>query len=282
MIAALASGRFISEVSSCLPSLTSNPQRFEVCLTKECFIFIDEPPFVFVPEDIDKNLGEKPFRCVEHLKYSKDLYGAWFDIIKDMPELLDAYCVFGGNDCTFKSMVEFVNTSTSPTKHRWIAGGLLFVLPQRIQHNVLPSAALLSDRLLVIGPPLNGIGFKAAWNTISRPFTLLAWVAAVGCIIILLAIRGVIVCLYPGEQDAEDRGCRRFWRRFTQVSVNTTENSRNNDENDWDCLNGAWSFNAKLFITISLVLYEVVLAVMVTETPTSGPTPYSDPGKFAM
>lgn len=178
---------------------------------------------------------------MDHLIHNSDLTGAFFQLVKEMPSLRHAHCVWGGPNCTFSSMVEFVNASTPKDGHRWIAGGLLYVIPRRIQRNLVPSAAILSDRLLVIGPPLHGTGLAEAWNTISQPFTLQAWLAIFGCILAVLAIRILMVVLYPGE-DASDykRKWSRFWWRFAQLGTQSPDVTPSEDESEWECLNETW------------------------------------------
>ena len=50
--------------------------------------------------------------------------------------------------------------------------GVTFIVPRRIQCNFIPSAAILADRLLKIGPALFGTGLSEAWSTISEALAL--------------------------------------------------------------------------------------------------------------
>lgn len=84
--------------------------------------------------------------CKMNAHYHKEFTGAFFDIVREMEPLEDAYCVWAGgnNDCSFDGLLTFLNESAvAGNDHRFIAGGMLFVLAYRISRTILPVLLLL-------------------------------------------------------------------------------------------------------------------------------------------
>jgi len=165
--------------SECLNSFNTHRRRFDVCLTNECIIFRDELPFVFLDRSMRNPEQEVPFPCIRHKAFYPKLRGAFFDTIRDIPTLYDSYCVWAGPDCSFDGELDFLKatavgnpTNTNNATYQFIVGGLLFVLADRLTLNTIPSAALLEDKLHVLGPPREDTASPGeAWNLIWRPFT---------------------------------------------------------------------------------------------------------------
>ncbi len=82
---------------------------------------------------------QKPFPCSNYKDKFKGLKGPFFDILNAADELRNTMCVWGGSGCQFDDIVEFVRRSTRPGEHRFIAGGLLFVLKYRISNGTIAS-----------------------------------------------------------------------------------------------------------------------------------------------
>ncbi len=124
-------------------------------------------------------MDQKPFPCAQHRDQFTDTYGPFFEIVKALPPLSDAQCVWGGTDCSFDDMIEFVNRTSvdGRPKHKFIAGGLLFSLEYRLSSRTIPSVPLLEDRLIIIGPRNDDrVSWANAWEALWRPFTTKAWV----------------------------------------------------------------------------------------------------------
>ena len=81
-----------------------------------------------------------PFPCSEYKQQHKNLSGAFFDIVKATGTLGNAQCVWGGSECEFDDMVEFVRRSKDAGSYKFIAGGLLFMLKYRMSEDTIASA----------------------------------------------------------------------------------------------------------------------------------------------
>ncbi len=88
---------------------------------------------------MNKTEHQKPFPCSEYNQRYKGLKGPFFDILNATDKLRNTYCVWGGTDCQFDDMVKFVRRTTR-SKHKFIAGGLLFMLKYRISNETIASA----------------------------------------------------------------------------------------------------------------------------------------------
>lgn len=119
-------------------------------------------------------------------------------MIREMKPLEDAYCVWAGNNYSFDGQLQLLTDSTAAgNEHRWIAGGLLFVLEYRISSSSIPSASLIEDEIRVIGPPVDGYTSPLqAANTIVKPFTPKAWGFIFGCILAHVIVKACIAYDY--------------------------------------------------------------------------------------
>lgn len=130
--------------------------------------------------------GQAPFPCSR--ASSLGLKGVFFDMLLSMDALREAYCVWGGPDCTFSAMISVLNT-TQPESYKWVAGGFLFLLPQRIESKLLPSVSFLEDEIMLIGQPAKSMSALESWALIWRPFTRRGWGFIFGVAAFILALR---------------------------------------------------------------------------------------------
>jgi len=89
---------------------------------------------------MNKTEHQKPFPCSKYKELYKGLKGPFFEIINASDAFRNTLCVWGGTDCQFDDMIDFVRRTTKTGKHRFIAGGLLFMLEYRISNVTIASA----------------------------------------------------------------------------------------------------------------------------------------------
>lgn len=190
-------GAFIG--TDCIVSFSSPVNRaiFDVCLEKDPLIFREEKPFIFLNESMKNGEYERPFLCSDHLKRVPPFEGTFFDILKEVGGPLgDSYCVYSGSNCTFDGMIDFVNQSALAVHgHRWVVGGLLFVLEKRISTNAIPSIPLIEDELVIIGRPAH-TPFSKALDTVVKPFTFSGHIYIGVCIFVQLFVRVAVAFMF--------------------------------------------------------------------------------------
>lgn len=251
--------------SKCVPDFNSNPKQYDNCLRKDCFIFRTEKPYVFLDEDLNRTNDQVPFRCVEHKQVWPGLEGVFFDMIRNMPALQDTYCVFAGRNCSFNGMVRFVNSSAASRKHRWIAGGVLFVLQDRILPGIIPSTSIIEDYLHIVGPPRKTQeSFQEAFNLVLRPFTWKAWLVFFSVLVFFGIVRVVMVYIF-GNTIGWAGFLRTLFLFHFERDVERDEVRDERDKDWWRILQRHWGLAFIIFTSIMLLLYEVALAVIAFE-----------------
>lgn len=214
------------------------------------------PKYVFV----DNNMNGLPFPCADHKRKSPHLHGAFFDTIRNMSTLNNAYCVFAGRHCTFNGMVGFINSSAARTEHQWIAGGILFVLKKRILPGVIPSTSILEDYLHIVGPGQDREPLGAAWDLVVAPFSGEAWITIGFVVLLFLIVRVLMIHMFGGAKKASS-----FLRGLILCSFQTDISARSqamqkDDDEWWQLLDHHWRLAFVFFTAAILLLYEVALA----------------------
>ena len=177
----------------CGTRFETHPQEFDVCRTKECIVFRLEVPWIWIDtKRMNSSEHQQPFPCSQYSEKYENLYGPFFDILKQMPPLNDSLCVWGGNDCTYDDMVSFVQRTTSRVeKYKFMTGGLLFNLRYRMNSPLsIPSVPLMEDHLIIIGPRNDDrMSWASAWDALWRPFTTKAWAMLIFTLLSVVFLR---------------------------------------------------------------------------------------------
>jgi len=273
----------------CVPAFNSTEHRssFDVCLENECFVFRTELPFVYIDKGMRNIEDQRPFLCSDfHKLYSGELKGAFFDIVKRMrPLQKTAHCVWAGPKCTFDGILNFINASaTSGDKHRWISGGVLMVVPYRIGVHTLPSASLFEDELRVVGPPLSGYTSPSeAWSAIWKPFTLKGWIFIFSCTFghFLIRILFSFVFTIPKWLPTGAFDWRQFKSRLLNIKKEKQDDNEEVEE-AWERISYLWSLIATIFVAITILFWEVAIAVQVYEARMKAPIENLDPKRFTI
>ncbi len=104
----------------------------------------------------------------------------------------EALCVFGGPDCSFEEMMQFV---AAQKHHQFVVGGLMFVLPHRLTENTRPASSLIEDQVVIIGRRDSRSPIVQAYSTILRPFKFETWMMLLGIFLLFLLVR-IIIAVY--------------------------------------------------------------------------------------
>jgi len=223
--------------------------------------------YIILDPKLNATNNQTPFRCSDFKSRWPDLEGAFFEMVRDMPVLNDSYCVFAGRQCSFNDMITFVNSTASSTEmrpHQWIAGGVLFVLKNRILPGVIPSTSILEDYLHVVGPPpeQGDQSFKAAFHLVLKPFSPQAWGIISGVLLLFCAIRCIMIYMF-----GKVVGKLGFFRTLFLFNFQRDRRPRDSREEDWwNILDKHWGIALIIFLSILVLLYEVALAVIAFES----------------
>lgn len=189
--------------SKCVSLFFQNNTRFKACETKKCFLFRYEKPFVFLDEKMKLEEHQAPFKCRDRKKVWPNLKGAFFDIMDNIPEVEDALCVWAGSkdSCVFDDMVRFLEKTSIEGKHKFVVGGLMFLLGYRVSRYTIPSVPMLENQLNILGPSGDSAGFKESFRIVSRPFTTEAWIFIISIMGAFLLVRIVIALNFMHRLD---------------------------------------------------------------------------------
>jgi len=172
---------------------------------------------------------QDPFPCVRFKEKYPGLGGVFFQMISNSPSLHRSQCVYAGPDCTFDGMVSFVNKSSSISNYQWVAAGILFVLEDRILPGVIPSTAILTDHLHVIGPPVQSQeSFGDALSLILKPFSREAWIVFLSVLFLFGAVRLLMIYMFGNTI-----GLLGFLRTFCLFNFRRDVRERATHEDDW-------------------------------------------------
>lgn len=261
--------------------------RFDICLTTNCFIFRKELPFIGLDDTMKSPEAEMPFLCSEYLKqFSRRLKGIFFLMLMEMQPSEGSYCVWAGNQCSYDGVLNFISSSAEAgDTHRWIAGGLFFVLPYRFSPYTIPSTSIIEDKFRVIGPPVEGYTTPSqAAKTIVKPFTAKAWGFIVGCICLHLVIKVFLVSDYVyAVSPHQGFDLRLFRERFFSIRNDHNQHPANEEaEEVYRNRHSFWMLIATMFIAITLIFWELAIAVQVYEARLEAPFDDSRPERFVI
>lgn len=139
--------------------------------------------------------------------------------------LNDAFCVFGGLDCSFNEMLSFVRAAK---EHQFIFGGGVWLLPKRINADTRFSAPVSEDQMVIVGKVNEKSDFVLAYERILRPFEVRTWIVFFGYLFGTLFIHVLLAKIFASPSNLINV-CRHILLDFTQ-SRQTTENPERNSE----------------------------------------------------
>ncbi len=140
------------------------------------------------------------FRCRDRAKTFPGLSGISFRIMDHLP-LKDALCVFGGTQCTFNNMVDFVaEHSTFREGYQFGISGLMFLVPNRISQRTIPSVPIIEGKMVVLGPRDPAQRRRDTLRTIIQPFRWDAWMMLGATLALLLVLSFLKYCLYTEKK----------------------------------------------------------------------------------
>ena len=231
--------------SSCVPSFQENRTFFDVCKTEVCVVFRSEKPFIFLDSTLTSS---EPFRCRDRKNIYPLLRGGFFDILDEISQMGSAWCIWGGPDCTYDDLVMFVSQSARAGAYKFVAGGLLFNLDYRMSNTSIPSAPLLQDELVVVGPRKT----VTTIDSLLSPFSARVWGFLIGWSCLAMGLRILISRSFAGK---------RFWQHlFGEYNDRTPFMLK------W--LNRYWSCGLMLSLSILTLYYEVAVIRFELDIPT--------------
>lgn len=166
--------------ANCLKQFKEQPQVFERCKHQNCFIFLSEPPYIMLDKRMKYHEDSTLFPCSRPRDSTfEHLHGSAFEIMAASYKAVDALCVWGGPDCQFNEMVEFIDEQAreSPS-YKFGATGLLKENKRRLTENVIQSTSLMREELAIFGKhQKNRKPFPV--TVLVRPFRRTTWLAFV-------------------------------------------------------------------------------------------------------
>ena len=228
----------------CVSKFYEAPRQFDFCTNKLCFVILPEQPYVFSEPTLLKSTGGIP--CND-----TNFKGLFFDVLKEVsesvPEVREAMCIYGGNDCTFDNNVRFVEDAVKQNaSYRFIAGGYFLFLPHRRTDETIQSHPWDFDVLVVVMRPDDASrSFASALEQVIQPFSIRGWGLLLGFLLIFL-IGFVAHCL---------RFCPvRTFRGFVKWVILARQRDRGVWETaSWNSLKVSWI----VFCAILILLYEI-------------------------
>ncbi len=131
------------------------------------------------------------FRCRDRVEVFPGLLGSSFRILDNLP-LENAICVFGGTQCTFNNMVDFVaEHSTVIEGYQFAVIGLLFIYPDRISQRTIPTVSIMEGRTVILGPRDPHPRTRDVLRTVFQPFRLDVWVM-LGAVLVFFFLLSVL------------------------------------------------------------------------------------------
>lgn len=179
----------------------TNPEEFEACITKPCFIFLSEPPYVLLDRRMETPADSRLFPCGRPKKLFKRLAGSAFEVMAQSDVVIDqdAQCVWGGPTCQFNEMVNIIDFHAKHNPdHRFGATGLLLENKGRLRVNVSQSVSLMQEELTIFGEPSD----KREMLPVARlllPFHYMTWFSF-AIFSLLLGFFGVITARVFGPR----------------------------------------------------------------------------------
>lgn len=183
----------------CLERFAKNETReFEDCRRKPCFIFLSEEPYVRLDRSMETDAHTKLFPCNNPRKEFPLLRGSAFNVMALTAVGDGAFCVWGGPNCRFNGMVDFIDAAADERPgYRFGATGLLLENRKRLRANVAQSVSLAQEELGIFGP-LMDTRDTFPFHRLVRPFRALAWASFAVFLAAILAGAWLTSCAFGG------------------------------------------------------------------------------------
>lgn len=256
LVATLSSAAKFRE---CLSPYYYDRDRFRVCKSHVCLLFVAEIPFVFVDKRLHSEDHVQPFRCNKESSVT-GASGPFFEYVKEIKALDNSYCIWAGPECSFDGMVSFVKSvSGKNSSEQFIAGSMLFISTGRISNQSIPSAPFLESDIVVIGPSTRKeTTMREAVISVVQPFETLTWVLIVCVILTFIATRLFIALVFTSPWSfpmfLENLMDGFLPERSTNSVLEDT-----NKQAERRYLNSIWFSGAKIFFIIFILFYELAV-----------------------
>ncbi len=249
--------------------LANNSSIFKPCETNICFVFRSQKPIVHL-DPLMTTADHLLFKCRERARTFSRLKGPFFDLIDEIPELENAFCIWGGRNETFDGLVRFIrNVSRGNRPLKFVTGGMLFQMAHRISNGSFPSASMSNGKLVVvsINRPVQK-AFKEAMDTIVGPFGRGAWWLLSGFILLL-----VVLYVFANYCFLANRSLSSMYNAMLEPFVPThwlLQNSMDDLASDDKSKESraylilVWKRGALLFLVISALFWEIGVVNFVT------------------
>lgn len=170
--------------------LSTNPE-FDTCKNRTCFIFLREEPYIILNEsELKKQSSNRSFvfNCNDSGQI-RGLGGTAFEVIRRTAARNSA-CVWGGPDCSFNNMVDFIDKTAKKKEtrpYRFAGTGLLTENADRTRPHVIPSKSLFTEELVIYGvderrETRRAFPFQSIW----QPFHAFTWLSLVTFIVAVI------------------------------------------------------------------------------------------------
>lgn len=184
------------DVGECLSRLSTNEAEFGRCREQPCFIFISEPPYVRLDKSMVNASQSELFPCGEPRSRYRYLRGSAFDVMQRTDVGNRSLCVWGGPNCQFNQLVDFVDVAaTKYPGYQFGVTGLLLENSQRLRANITQSISLLQEELAFFGPA-RGIRDPFPFYQLVRPFRVQAWLLWIGACATVCLSFWVTACVF--------------------------------------------------------------------------------------
>ncbi len=246
--------------------LVKNSSMFDKCETSICFLFRSENPIV----NLDAHMRQNLFQCRQRSRIYPGLHGPFLDLVDEIPELQDSYCIWAGPNTTFDGMVDFVRyVSRGERPLKFVVGGMLFQMSYRISNGSIPSASINSGKIVVVSENrLPSRAFSDAMKSIFGPFGHGTWWLLSGIIALFGAVYFLINYCFVTNTRWETI-CNAMLEPFVPrhwLLGNINDVVREGNERETrSSLIRWWKIGAMLFFLISALFYEIGIVAFVTD-----------------
>ncbi len=181
--------------SGCLRRFASHENEYRACLTKPCFIFLQEEPFINLDPSMTADIHTQVFPCHSPRSKFKLLSGIAFDVM-DKTAARDAMCVWGGPDCLFNNAVNFISEQAHRRPlYKFAFTGLLLELSERRRDTILQSISIVQEDIAIFGPRVRTGNPFPLWRLV-RPFEQSAWGLWIALIVAFSAFFWITVKIF--------------------------------------------------------------------------------------
>lgn len=280
-VCAASSQHFLNN-TKCMRLYRENISAFDMCKNHPCLVFKEDKPFVTARS---KSFPRYPFKCKDSQKKYKQIFnGSFFTLIakENIPSLEEAYCIFSGEECSFDNQIEFLSYARSMNRsHQFMVTGIMFIMSYRVNNDSIPSIPFTNGPILVIGPLKSRfLSFSEALQVVSGPLEPLTWTFIMIILSFFAMARLVISFSFTvqftwlsfwwniwGEYDTAEMYA--YYNTDAESDIQRFRVEENNERLRF--YNKYWAVSVKLFLFHTVLLYELALCNLVSETMSRPP-----------